>query len=399
MILNTIHTGHVLDVLGIMPDESVHCCVTSPPYWNLRDYGVEGQIGLEKTPQEYVAKMVDVFRQVRRVLQDDGTLWLNLGDVYAGSRSPDSSNMTTASRRRDDHPVPRSDLSIPSFKNKDMCMIPFRVAMALQADGWYLRAVCPWLKRNAMPESVKDRPTQAVEYIFLLSKSERYYYDQETTKLEASPDTHARYARGRSDHHKWADGGPGVQTIAMTFDHMRSPGVNPKARRPVSGWDNGPGSHQAASHAITKEEGRDKQGLRTADKFGHGPGWRVKQNSSFSAAVLDVVGSRARRNTDWFFDSWQGLLSNKEGDPLAFIVNPQPFRGAHFATFPPAMVEPCILSGCPPQGIVLDPFIGSGTTAIVARKLDRHFIGIELNPEYVMMARSRIEKEIGCLFV
>jgi len=366
-----ILTGDALQILPTLDAESVQVCVTSPPYWGLRDYGVVGQIGLERTPEEYVEKMVAVFREVSRMLRNDGTLWLNLGDSYAGNRSYQdvgNSRGMTVSRRRDNAPCPRSDLAIPGLKPKDLCMMPFRVAMALQASGWYLRSICPWIKRNSMPESCKDRPTQAVEYIFLLTKSERYFYDHEAVKLEASFDTHARYARGRSQTHKYADGGPGNQPIAMTFDHMA--GVNPKARhKPVSGWDNGSGSHRELKGRYPKP----------------------KQNESFSAAVKDVVGSRARRNSDWFFESWQGLLSDNDGDPLAFIINPQPFREAHFATFPPCLVEPMIRAGSKPGDTILDPFSGSGTTGNVAERLGREYIGIELNPDYVAMSEKRIE--------
>jgi DNA modification methylase len=363
-----IITGDALKILPTLPAESVQCCVTSPPYWGLRDYGIEptewpdgwvGCFGLEPEPEMYVQHSVLIFREVRRVLRNDGCLWINLGDSYAGNRSGNSPGMT-ASRRRDDEPIPRSDLAVPGLKPKDLCMVPFRVAMALQSDGWWLRSVCPWIKRNSMPESCKDRPTQAVEYIFLLTKSERYYYDHEAVKLEASFDTHARYARGRSNNHKWADGGPGGQSIAMTFDHMLKPGVNPKAKA-VSGWDNG-------------------------------PGWRNKQNESFSAAVKDVVGQRARRNSDWFFDSWQGLLSDPvDGNPLAFIINPRAFKEAHFATFPDRLVEPMILAGSRPGDTVLDPFSGSGTTGNVAERLGRQYIGIDINPTYNEMGERRVD--------
>lgn len=347
-----LYCGAALDVLLALPDESVHCCVTSPPYWGLRDYGVEGQLGLEQTPEEYVAKMVEIFREVRRVLRSDGTAWVNLGDTYAAARS----YQVVDNKHRDvgnkiGHSVP------PGCKPKDLVGIPWRVAFALQADGWYLRSCIPWIKRNCMPESCKDRPTTAIEYIFLLSKSQRYFYDHEGTKLPASPDSHRRYARGRSDDHKWVEGGPGNQTIARSFEHMREgryPGVTPKSQPEGSG---------------------------------------IKANESFHAAIGDLVEKRARRNSDWFFDSFQGLLANEDGYPLAFLVNSQGFKGAHFATFPEKLVEPCILAGCPEDGTVLDPFSGSGTTGIVAYRHRRKSVLIDLSEEYAEMIVARIEAE------
>lgn len=419
-----ILTGDCLEILPTLDAESVQCCVTSPPYWNLRDYGVSGQIGLEATPGEYIEKMVEVFSGVRRVLREDGTLWINLGDSYsAGTRDYNSF-------RRDRAHVCVTKILPAGFAPKNLLMMPFRVAMALQDDGWYLRSVCPWIKRNCMPESCNDRPTTAIEYVFLLSKSARYYYDAEAVKIQASADTHARYARGRSDHHKWADGGPGGQSIAQSFDHMKAPGVHPKT--------------------VPAGQG-------------------IKSNVSYEAALKDVVGSRARRNSDWFFESFQGLLQDEDGDPLAFIVNSRGFKGAHFATFPEKLVEPCIKAGtsekgcCPECGApwerqtaasdryaavlgrgyhdhsadlqkgmqsvrgsnvqnkmrdagipaaeyittgwaptcshnlepvpctILDPFSGAGTTGNVAERLGRKYIGIELNPAYSEMADRRID--------
>ena len=318
-----ILTGNALEILPTLDAKSVHCCVTSPPYWGLRDYGVAGQLGLEPNPEEYVMKMVEVFSLVYRVLRNDGTLWLNLGDTYTSGnrthrRDADSKNLA-ALQTFDRIGTP------PGLKSKDLIGIPWRLAFALQADGWWLRSACPWIKKNCMPESCKDRPTTAVEYVFLLSKSEHYFYDHEAIKITASTDTHARYARGRSDSHKYADGGPGGQTIAKTFNHMA--GVNPKAALGIVG--------------------------------------REKQNPSFSAACKDIVGTRARRNSDWFFESFQGLLQDEGGNPLAFIVNSRGFKGAHFATFPEKLVEPCIKAGTSEKGCC--PECGSPWERIIER--------------------------------
>ena len=367
--LNTIHTGDALEILKTMPDESVHCCVTSPPYWGLRDYGVDGQIGLEKDPGEYLSILVDVFREIRRVMRNDGTAWVNMGDSYAGYWGDKYAHKPFGRNRAPDESTPPNKPSLDfkslRIKPKDLIGIPWRLAFALQDDGWYLRQDIIWHKPTAMPESVRDRCTKCHEYIFLLSKSERYFYDQDAIKETASADTHARYARGRSDHHKWADGGPGNQSIAKSMAHMLKPGVNPKAAsRFVGGWQSGPGTHSAICH---------NQPHASPTKFP-----KPKQNPSFSNVVKDVVEFRNKRSV------WS--------------VSPEPFSGAHFATFPQKLIAPMILAGAPPRGVVLDPFMGAGTVAVVARKLGRSFVGIELNPSYVDMAQRRLEKEIGILF-
>jgi DNA modification methylase len=308
--------GDVLDMLKTLDSESVHCCVTSPPYWGLRDYGVEGQLGLEKTPQEYIAKMVEVFREVRRVLRDDGTLWLNLGDSYAGSgkgayadgevRLTDKSKIQITSAGT--HTGKFNKTEAPDLKPKDLVGIPWRVAFALQADGWYLRSDIIWHKPNPMPESVTDRPTKAHEYLFLLAKSQRYYFDQ---------------------------------------DSVREPHLHP----------------DVAHISQIKTDGQ------VAAYLGHAP------------TNLGRCGN------------------NPDGRNIRSVwtIPTQPTPEAHFATFPEALIVPCIKAGCPEGGTVLDPFFGSGTTGIVAKKLQRKWIGIELNAEYIKIAEKRIEKECGLL--
>jgi hypothetical protein len=336
-------------------------------------------------------------------------------------------------------------------------MIPARVALALQEDGWYLRSAIPWIKRNCMPESVDDRPTVAVEYIFLLTKSSAYFYDAESIKIRAAEDTHARYARGRSTHHKWADGGPGNQTIARGFDHMIKMPDNYKGSIP--GRKDGPGQERRSQ--------RDR--LPGVHPKSAEPETGIRANSSFNAAVKDVVGSRNRRNSDWFFESLQGLLSDEEGNPLAMLVNSRGFSGQHFSTFPEAVVEPCIKAGTSPKGccrkcgapwkrvvekkglpfdsrviskkyqevikeyrgetgldtsvfatgiqresvtigwqptcscdagdpvpcVVLDPFHGSGTVGVVAERLNRRWVGLDLGYQQLQQERLvGIQKEI-----
>lgn len=333
----TLYTGDVLECLRELADESVHCVVTSPPYWGLRDYGIEGQIGLERTPQEYVARMVEVFREVRRVLRADGTVWLNLGDCYTGSgkagnnpeywgKHKEFGHLTGANPGRFGYAMFTPP---PGLKRKELVGIPWRVAFALQADGWYLRSDIIWSKPNPMPESVTDRPTKSHEYIFLLTKAARYWYDAEAIKEEVTGNAHAR-----------------------------GDGVNPKARarKTPDGWDTSRGN---GGHGSFHREGRERG--------------RVKQNPSFSAAVHEVVSMRNRR-TVW-------------------TIATQPYPEAHFATFPEKLVEPCILAGCPEGGTLLDPFCGSGTALQVALRLGRRAVGIELKTEYMAMTRKRIAAE------
>lgn len=273
----TILVGDCRELLKTLPDCSVQTCVTSPPYWGLRDYGHADQLGLEKTPQEYVANMVAVFREVRRVLRDDGTLWLNLGDSYL---------------------------------RKSLVGIPWMTAFALRDDGWYLRSDIIWAKPNPMPESVRDRPTKAHEYVFLMSKSERYRYDVDAVR---EPMAHPELARKQV--------------------------ASPNANRA--------GDYQAQS-------GRHDGGQHIS-----GVGFRSNPDAG-----------RNRRSV--------------------WAVTPKPFKGAHFATMPPGLVEPCILAGSAPGDVVLDPFSGAGTTGLVASQHGRDFIGIELNQEYAHMSERRI---------
>jgi len=390
-----------MDILPeLEPVESVQCVVTSPPYWGLRDYGINpvvwddpgccehvwgnerkrviqeqqatyagqcgpkasqpnrkrvmresviseyknisqgqfcqkcqawrGSLGLEPTPELYVKHIVQVFRGVRRVLRKDGTCWINLGDSYvsnAGAQVPQ-----TMARKGSGYAGTNRN-GMTGLKSKDLTGIPWRVALALQADGWWLRSDIIWHKSNPMPESVTDRPTRSHEYMFLLTKSAKYFYDADAIKEPASHDTHARYARGRSDNHKWSDGGPGNQTIAKSFDHMRKPGVTPKSAP---------------------------------------AGSRIKANESFHAAVKDHVENRNKR-TVW-------------------TIPTQPFPEAHFATFPEKLVIPCIKAGSSIGDIILDPFAGAGTVAKVAQRFNRKAIGIELNPDYCEIISRRLDQ-------
>ena len=328
--------GDVRERLRDLPDESVHCVVTSPPYFGLRDYGVAGQIGLEATPHEFVAALVGVFREARRVLRADGTLWLNLGDSYAaqpGQRKPTDKVGPKQESNAGSNTAPSRH--VEGLKAKDLIGIPWRVAFALQADGWFLRQDIIWSKPNPMPESVTDRCTKAHEYLFLLSKSARYHYDQQAILEPVEAGT--------------------IECLSQpTLDQQR-------------GSDRVPGKTNGPMKAVSRSGNKER-------KPASARGVPVDTDGKSAGAVAGSV-------------SWEGSQRNKRS---VWTVATQPFSEAHFATFPPALIEPCILAGCPKGGTVLDPFGGAGTTGLVADRLQRSAILIELNPEYAAMARRRI---------
>lgn len=338
--------GDCRDVLATLPADSVHCCVTSPPYFGLRDYGVTGQIGLEPSPAEYVAELVAVFREVRRVLRDDGTLWLNLGDSYAGSwgaqghRITESDDPSWHSSQIKNHPKRSNTGSIRSagVKPKDLLGIPWLVAFALRADGWWLRQDIIWSKPNPMPESVRDRCTKAHEYLFLLTKAERYYFDAAAiAENSITEDPRRPYT---SEGAWQLDGRPAEQAEHQ----LGRSSSKPRTIKMPDGWDTGAGGH-GSYHREGREKGKTH--------------------------VADVPWEKRNKRSVW-------------------TVATAPFSEAHFATFPPALIEPCILAGCPVGGSVLDPFAGAGTTGLAADRLQRDAVLIELNPDYCQMAETRI---------
>jgi DNA modification methylase len=308
--MNTIKNMDCLEGLKALPDESVNCCVTSPPYFGLRDYGHENQMGLEETPDLYVQKMVEVFTEVRRVLKKDGTLWLNLGDSYAAYKANTGDTDYAGHSGRPEH---KRGWQYGSLKPKDLIGIPWMVAFALRGQGWYLRQDIIWSKPNPMPESVTDRCTKAHEYIFLLSKSAKYFFNSNAIRTEQDPASLKRLERG------WNGDGN-------------------------RGYPNGPQNHLKNYMGKTKEEIEQLNG--------------------------------ANKRSVW-------------------TVTTKPFSEAHFATFPEDLIVDCIKAGCPEDGIVLDPFMGAGTTALVASKLNRNFIGFELNPDYIEIIKKRLAGELG----
>lgn len=272
--------------------------ITSPPYYGLRDYGVNGQIGLEESPEEYIEKLVSVFREAKRVLKNDGTLWLNLGDSYWSNRSKNGLNYKYQKGKNSKNSIRAGGKNHPIYKPKDLMGLPWRVALALQADGWYLRTDIIWEKPNAIPSSVMDRPTRSHEYIFLFSKSDRYFYDYEAVKE------------------------PAVKRSNCLRDRNKGKLNQTPGRSKMSGL---------------RRDDYDYKNKRTV--------WKIPTKS---------------------------------------------YREAHFATFPGDLIRPCILAGCPENGVVLDMFFGSGTTGEECIKHRRKYIGIELNPGYIEIAKNRL---------
>ncbi len=312
--MNKIICANAVEGLSQIPDNSVFMCVTSPPYYGLRDYGVDGQIGVEESPWEYINRLVEVFNEVKRILKDDGTLWLNIADSYAGSgKGVWCKSIEERNNYKQKYYVSSSNAiaQIPNhwekIKPKDMIGIPWLLAFALRENGWYLRSDIIWQKTNCMPENVKDRPTKSYEHIFMLSKSSKYYYDSEAIAEPLKECSIERYKRGCSNHTKY--------------------------------------SVQYGNQAIHKER-----------KSGGG----CKKLTRNKRDVWSVSTNSYRMNE-------------------------------HFAMFPERLIEPCILAGSPIGAIVLDPFFGSGTTGVVAKRLGREYIGIDLNPEYCKLAQKRID--------
>ncbi len=328
--LNNIYNLDCREGLKFLEDNSIDCCITSPPYWELRDYGVEGQIGLEETLDEYIENLVNVFKEVKRVLRPTGTLWLNMGDCYVGTGGDRKKKVKNELFQEQQKHNPKEgrykrkkSLKEINLKPKDLVGLPWRIAFALQQDGWYLRSDIIWNKTNCMPEAVKDRPTKAHEYIFLLSKNNKYYYDYESIKEDC-----------------------------------------------VNGDPNPPRGSKGVLGNLNK--GRRLKG--NAKIFRGGGAYTENRCFNNSAEVArESHGNKPN-------------LSMKRNKRTVWNIATDSFKEAHFATFPPKLIEPCVLAGCPKDGIVLDVFMGSGTTAMVAVQNNRKYIGFELNPEYIEMA-------------
>ena len=311
---NKIICGDALETLKNFPNESINCCITSPPYYGLRDYHKKEQIGREKTVEEYLERLVAVFREVRRILKKDGTCFVVIGDSYAGTSSKKEQRDPKYPKGRNGQNSSITQKML-GYKSKDLMGIPWRLALALREDGWYLRSDIIWHKENAMPEACRDRPTRSYEHVFLLSKSPKYYYDYEQMSEPMKEVSKKRYVRGRKPDNKY----------------------------------------------LKENSGAKLQKINEARKYGEYKGDNIPQ-------------FRNKR------DIW--------------TINTTSFRGNHYAAFPPKLVEICMLAGCSKGGVILDPFIGSGTVGFVALMQDRNYIGIELNEEYVNLARKRIKTEV-----
>lgn len=375
-----------------IPDVSVHCCVTSPPYWGLRNYGVAGQLGLEKTPEEYVAKMVEVFREVKRVLRDDGTLWLNLGDSFSGGKSKNGNTKGADLGWSNEQHRPLA----PGLKPKDLCGIPWRVAFALQQDGWFLRSDIIWHKPNPMPESVTDRPTKSHEYLFLLSKSQSYFYDAEAIKEPLQASSIERWKNPNFGTHDKRNGDanhPERQRSAMLRGELDQP--NGRNKRTV--WTIATASYPESHFATFPPDlvkpcvlaGSSARGCcpkcgtpweRIVEKSGGttGKSWHDHE------ADL-VVGQRSEDQCvrkGWLDGSYKVETLGWQPTCECQIEEDEDFEqwededGSHVSPKPIACT-------------VLDPFLGSGTTAMVAMELGRNAIGCELSPEYIKLARQR----------
>lgn len=342
-------TGDCVATLRALPDGAAQCCVTSPPYYGLRDYGVAGQIGLEETPEAYIAKLVEVFREVRRVLRPDGTLWLNLGDSYASTGTRGGPPSSSSTLRGNGHvgggpqlaALPKVEIDgyvrrnrgermratlFGDAKPKDLLMIPAQVALALRADGWWLRKDIIWAKPNPMPESITDRPTSSHEHVFLLAKAERYFYDAEAIK---------------------------------------EPAV-------VPGWDDG----SRVYGGVNKAGANVAHGERTTGRRTSAP------RGSFNGKTEAMPGREAFR----------AIVPDRNARDV-WTISTKPYAGAHFAVMPPDLAERCIKAGSRLGDTVLDPFGGAGTTGLVADRLGRSAILCELNPEYALLAQQRVTSD------
>lgn len=334
-LLNKILQRNVKEMPWPIPDNSVDCCVTSPPYWGLRDYGVTGQLGLETSPELFVANMVAVFEEVRRVLKPEGTLWLNLGDTYATGKVGRDDQQSFYERTHGYNVKTIRAVSqrkVPNnLKSKDLVGIPWMAAFALRAAGWYLRQDIIWHKPNPMPESVTDRCTRSHEYIFMFSKSPKYYFDA-----------------------------PAIRTLA----------INPKDDQ-----------RRIAKATLTGKSTPDdlKNGIRQDKQRGHSHRHNGFNDRWDAMSVKEQQSMGANKRSVW-------------------TVSTAMYSEAHFATFPEALITPCILAGCPKNGIILDPFMGAGTTALVAMSHGRRFIGMELNPEYIKIANKRLKDKFGMFY-
>lgn len=388
--INKIIQGHCIEKMKEIPDNFVNTIVTSPPYYGLRDYGTgqwvggdqgcehdkskelcnkcgavktDSQIGLEKTPELYVQKIVEVFNECKRILKPDGTLWLNIGDSYwgSGNASGYTDKTTNLGVVTQNYGATKghSQKKHVSIKPKDLIGIPWMVAFALRSAGWYLRQDIIWHKPNPMPESVTDRCTKSHEYIFLLSKSPKYYYDYKSIMTDSlNPQDDIRRISQQKQSNK------------------SNPDAKVNGLRPRDNW-NGSSFDTGKTGEMKSTRGGRKSG-------------NIERKTGAERGCPEGSGSNVCGSVPW-----EGSKSNKRS---VWTVTTKPLKEAHFATFPQDLITDCIKAGCPEGGVVFDPFMGAGTTAVVAKKLNRNYLGIELNPEYIKIKDARMFEEFG-LFI
>ena len=351
-----ILNGDAIEMLRTLSDESVDCVVTSPPYWGLRDYGHEGQIGLETTFGEFLEKLLGVFSEVKRVLKPNGTCWVNMGDCYTGNGGQFAKESFLGHRPKPEAKRSRLVKAVDGLPAKSLVGQPWRLAFALQDQGWILRSEIIWHKPAVMPESVTDRPTKAHEQIFLLTKCPRYWYDAEAIREPA---------QGRG--------------------------------APIGGWDTGPGSH--CTVAFNTPDRWQQQGVRAFNRLRKEAPGRMQGPVTAAPSQRRGKGKYSDRSVGHpcQSDEWTGR--DTRNARTVWTIASQGYPGAHFATFPIEIPRRCILAGCPEGGTVLDPFAGSGTTLEAAVRLGRRAIGIELNPDYLPLIKSRLSGLTPSLFM
>jgi DNA modification methylase len=389
--VDKIICGDCLEVMAAWPDDFIDCVVTSPPYWGLRDYGIEGQLGLEKTPEEYLTKMVAVFREVRLVLKKTGTLWLNMGDSYANTGVKDPSKVggfigerirkkLAGQNPNDSCQDSRPKQIPPGLKPKDLCMMPHRLAMALQKDGWWIRSDIVWAKPNPMPESVTDRPTKSHEYIFLCTKSAKYFYDADVIREESVPDPRdklwdtARTGKGFSDHKHDAERG---RMQSKTQDEGWTRMSNPAGRNKRSVWTVATAPYSEAHFATFPPK------LIEPCILAGCPEWVCKKCGKAKERIIEASGGSIGKG--WHDHENDQSLGQRATDPKS--------KGGHGYKVETTGWTDCGCNAGFDGGIVFDPFMGSGTTAVVAYENRRHYLGIELNQEYIDL--NRIDKIKG----
>jgi len=346
--------GDCLDVLRTLPDASVHCIVSSPPYWRQRDYGMPGQIGLERTPEEYIDRLTAVFAECRRILRPDGTCWVNIGDKWASGGNGGGGSFMEEHSDAWSHVKSNKGWRSPptGYKDKDLVGVPWMLAFAMRAEGWYLRQCNIWAKPNGMPESVRDRSTASHEYVFHFSKSNDYWYDADAARTPAAPSSETRLAQNVRAQAGSERGNGGAKT-------------------------NGP------MKAVTKQDGHGRKAA------GFNARWDAKE-----AAAKTVAGDpRVIAGAALGVDSRKHTGCTDANLRSVWWISPAQYREGHYAVMPDALAEICIVAGCPQGGVVLDPFGGVGTTGLVADRLQRNAILIEVNPEYAAMAEKRIHAD------